>query len=128
MKFEMTTPVQNASGRVFSNRKTISTRTVNGHTFSYNWPEDYQYPIIPKRVRQTILFRMAIEESKTIYSNPEELERYKRDYAANPGKFHNLRGFIISICRARIDQQLTDEMVEAEMQRKQAASSNKRKR
>lgn len=118
MKFEMTTPVQNASGRVFSNKKTISTRTINGKTFSYNWPKDYDYPLIFNRVRQTLLFQMAVRETKTIYSNPEELERYKRDFAANPGKHTALRGFIISICHAHATLQLTDEMVEAEMQRK----------
>lgn len=125
MQLFMNAPVQNTSGKTFGKKNKLSTRTVNGQTFSYHWPEDYNYPVVFNRAKQNLLLRMAQKEANRIYSNPEELEQMKKAFAADPGKYHALKGFIFGLCHARAKEQISDELVLAEMQRQLSAPSHK---
>lgn len=123
MQLTMNEPVHSASGKTFGHKKSISTRTINGQTYSYHWPEDYNYPVIFNRAKQNLLLRMAQQESNRIYSNAEEFEQCKQAFAANPGKYRTLKGFIFGLCHARAAQNITDELVHDEMQRQLSAAS-----
>lgn len=125
MKFIMQAPVQNSSGKTFSRKKAVSTRTINGQTFSYQWPDDYDYPIIFNRVKHNLIFSLAQKEVKRIYNSPEELGNCRADFQKNPGKYVSLRGFIFAISRARVVSLVTDEMVNQYMLRL-AQEHNKR--
>lgn len=117
MQLFMNAPVQSASGKTFSRKKAVSTRTINGQTYSYQWPEDYDYPVVFNRAKQNLLLRMAQQEANKIYANPEELARCKREFEKDHGKYKSLRGYIFGLCHARVAPQITDEQIHAEMQR-----------
>lgn len=125
MQLSMLAPVQTTSGRVFGRKGAACTRTINGKTYSYTWPENYNYPVIFNRAKQNLLLRMAQQESNLIYSNPEQYEQCKQAFVANPGKYRTLKGFIFGLCHARAAQKITDELVHDEMQRQLSAASRK---
>lgn len=117
MKLIMQAPVLASSGKTFSRKKAISTRIINGQTFAYQWPEEYDYPIIFNRVKHNLVFRLTQEEVNSIYNNQVELANYRADFQKNPGKYTSLRGFIFGHSHARVTPLVTDKMVNDYMDR-----------
>ncbi len=99
-------PVANISGRL-SYQSNIVLRTRNGRTQAYIIQNPYKGPVAPQRQRTINAFKEAVNQSKTVLSDPVQRAEYESKYKAHKAFFRRhprsrnkyystLRGFVIA--------------------------------
>ena len=79
-------PVANISGRL-SYRSNIVLRTRNGRTQAYIIQNPYKGPVAPQRQRTINAFKEAVNQSKTVLSDPAQRAEYESKYKAHKAFF-----------------------------------------
>ncbi len=127
-------PVANISGRL-SYRSNIVFRTRNGRTQAYIIQNPYKGPVAPQRQRTINAFKEAVNQSKTVLSDPAQRAEYESKYKAHKAFFRRhprsqnkyystLRGFVIAQLAQQINAAAKAAAAAKETQNKAEESGN----
>ena len=108
-------PVANISGRLTYDGNVIL-RTRNGRTQAYIIQHPYKGPLAPNRKRTINAFKEAVNQSKTILSDPtqkaewqKQFNKHKDYFRRHPSssnkRYSTLRGFVIAMLAQQINVQ-----------------------
>ncbi len=114
-------PIANISGRL-SCSSNIVLRTRNGRTQAYIIEHPYKGPVAPQRQRTINAFKDAVNQSKTVLSDPvqkaawqKQFQKHKDYFRKHPSssnkRYSTLRGFVIAQLAQQINAQAKQEQV-----------------